>query len=67
AFLTASSPSFSFELKAKKILTWLRSAVRNASGYIRKVLSKTLNWRKIPELHFYIDKLKKKHLKLIRY
>ncbi len=35
-------------------------AVRNASGYIRKVLSKTLNWRKIPELHFYIDEVEKK-------
>ncbi|MEI7038830.1 30S ribosome-binding factor RbfA [Mycoplasmopsis bovis] len=35
-------------------------AVRNASGYIRKVLSKTLNWKKIPELHFYIDEVEKK-------
>ncbi|MCE6061908.1 30S ribosome-binding factor RbfA [Mycoplasmopsis agalactiae] len=35
-------------------------AVKNALGYIRKMLSKTLNWRKIPELHFYIDEVEKK-------
>ncbi|CAL59429.1 Ribosome-binding factor A [Mycoplasmopsis agalactiae] len=35
-------------------------AVKNASGYIRKRLSKTLNWRKVPELHFYIDEVEKK-------
>lgn len=35
-------------------------AVKNASGYTRKRLSKTLNWRKVPELHFYIDEVEKK-------
>ncbi|MBZ4195206.1 30S ribosome-binding factor RbfA [Mycoplasma tauri] len=35
-------------------------AIRNASGFIRKILSKTLKWRKVPELHFYIDEVEKK-------
>ncbi|MBU4689568.1 30S ribosome-binding factor RbfA [Mycoplasma zalophidermidis] len=30
-------------------------AIRNASGFIRKSLSKNLNWRKVPEIHFELD------------
>lgn len=39
-------------------------AVQNASGYIRKALSKSLNWRKVPELHFYIDEVEKQGMKI---
>ncbi|WP_029513473.1 30S ribosome-binding factor RbfA [Mycoplasmopsis primatum] len=35
-------------------------AVQNASGFIRKSLSKLLNWRKVPELHFFLDEVEKK-------
>nr|WP_036435943.1 30S ribosome-binding factor RbfA [Mycoplasmopsis felifaucium] len=39
-------------------------AVQNASGYIRKVLSKSLTWRKVPELHFYIDEVEKQGMRI---
>ncbi|VDR42035.1 30S ribosome-binding factor RbfA [Mycoplasmopsis caviae] len=39
-------------------------ALQNASGYIRSSLSKSLNWRKVPELHFYIDEVSKKGLSI---
>ncbi|AIA29202.1 ribosome-binding factor A [Mycoplasmopsis californica] len=30
-------------------------AIRNASGYIRKSIAHSLDWRKVPELHFELD------------
>ncbi|VEU60100.1 Ribosome-binding factor A (plasmid) [Mesomycoplasma conjunctivae] len=41
-------------------------ALQNASGYIRTILAKSLNWRKVPELHFYIDEVSKKCLSIDR-
>ncbi|VEU75684.1 Ribosome-binding factor A [Mycoplasmopsis maculosa] len=41
-------------------------ALKNASGYIRKILSKSLNWRKVPEIHFYIDEVEKEGQKINR-
>ncbi|QBF34398.1 30S ribosome-binding factor RbfA [Mycoplasmopsis phocirhinis] len=32
-------------------------AIKNATGYIRKVLSSSLNWRKIPQIHFELDRV----------
>ncbi|TQC51543.1 30S ribosome-binding factor RbfA [Mycoplasmopsis mucosicanis] len=30
-------------------------AIRNAAGFIRKTLAHSLNWRKVPEIHFELD------------
>ncbi|WP_027120535.1 30S ribosome-binding factor RbfA [Mycoplasmopsis lipofaciens] len=30
-------------------------ALCNAAGFVKKMLSKSLNWRKVPEIHFYLD------------
>lgn len=30
-------------------------AIRNAAGFIRKMLAHSLDWRKVPELHFELD------------
>ncbi|RIV16853.1 30S ribosome-binding factor RbfA [Mycoplasmopsis gallopavonis] len=32
-------------------------ALNNSSGYVRKVLAKSLNWRKVPEVHFLLDEV----------
>ncbi|AKF41166.1 ribosome-binding factor A [Mycoplasmopsis canis] len=32
-------------------------ALNNASSYVRKVLAKSLDWRKVPEVRFYIDEV----------
>ncbi|WP_029905487.1 30S ribosome-binding factor RbfA [Mycoplasmopsis opalescens] len=32
-------------------------ALKNASGFIRSRLANKLNWRKIPELHFFLDEV----------
>ncbi|SJZ41193.1 30S ribosome-binding factor RbfA [Mycoplasmopsis verecunda] len=34
-------------------------ALNNASGYVRKILSKSLDWRKVPNVHFYLDEVSK--------
>ncbi|MFV8499926.1 30S ribosome-binding factor RbfA [Mycoplasma sp. VS424B] len=34
-------------------------ALNNASGYVRKVLSQSLDWRKVPSVHFYLDEVSK--------
>ncbi|WLP85915.1 30S ribosome-binding factor RbfA [Mycoplasma seminis] len=39
-------------------------ALNNASGYVRKVLSKSLNWRKVPNVHFYLDTVSKNGQKI---
>ncbi|WP_029608601.1 30S ribosome-binding factor RbfA [Mycoplasma simbae] len=30
-------------------------AIRNAAGFVRKTLAHSLNWRKVPEIHFELD------------
>ncbi|VEU70714.1 30S ribosome-binding factor RbfA [Mycoplasmopsis glycophila] len=32
-------------------------ALNNSAGYIRKILAKSLNWRKVPEVHFLLDEV----------
>ncbi|WP_036451872.1 30S ribosome-binding factor RbfA [Mycoplasma buteonis] len=32
-------------------------ALNNSAGYVRKVLAKSLNWRKVPEVHFLLDEV----------
>ncbi|WP_036464341.1 30S ribosome-binding factor RbfA [Mycoplasmopsis sturni] len=32
-------------------------ALNNASGYVRSILAKSLNWRKVPQVHFYLDEV----------
>ncbi|WP_426460966.1 30S ribosome-binding factor RbfA [Mycoplasma hafezii] len=32
-------------------------ALNNSAGYVRKILSKSLNWRKVPEVHFLLDEV----------
>ncbi|MHA0272765.1 30S ribosome-binding factor RbfA [Mycoplasma sp. 48589B] len=39
-------------------------ALNNASGYVRKVLSKSLDWRKVPSVHFYLDEVSKNGQKI---
>ncbi|QGZ97687.1 30S ribosome-binding factor RbfA [Mycoplasma sp. NEAQ87857] len=39
-------------------------ALNNASGYVRKVLSKSLNWRKVPQITFYLDEVSANGLKI---
>ncbi|MFV8470550.1 30S ribosome-binding factor RbfA [Mycoplasma sp. AA7A] len=39
-------------------------ALNNASGYVRKVLSQSLDWRKVPSVHFYLDEVSKNGQKI---
>lgn len=34
-------------------------ALNNASGFVRKLLAKSLDWRKVPEVRFYLDAVSK--------
>ncbi|QNM93910.1 30S ribosome-binding factor RbfA [Mycoplasma sp. Pen4] len=34
-------------------------ALNATSGFVRSVLSRSLNWRKVPAVHFYIDEVSK--------
>ncbi|VEU62829.1 30S ribosome-binding factor RbfA [Mycoplasmopsis bovirhinis] len=34
-------------------------ALNNASGFVRKLLAKSLDWRKVPEVRFYLDTVSK--------
>lgn len=32
-------------------------ALNSSASYVRKILSKSLNWRKVPEVRFFIDEV----------
>ncbi|WP_406613515.1 30S ribosome-binding factor RbfA [Mycoplasma corogypsi] len=39
-------------------------ALNASSGYVRKILANSLSWRKVPEIHFYLDEVSKSGLKI---
>ncbi|QCZ36628.1 30S ribosome-binding factor RbfA [Mycoplasma nasistruthionis] len=39
-------------------------ALNNAAGYVRSVFAKSVNWRKVPQIHFYLDEVSKNGLKI---
>ncbi|WP_027121327.1 30S ribosome-binding factor RbfA [Mycoplasma leonicaptivi] len=39
-------------------------ALNNASGFIRSILSKSLDWRKVPKVIFELDQVSKTGLKI---
>ncbi|MEA4134216.1 30S ribosome-binding factor RbfA [Mycoplasma sp. 2045] len=39
-------------------------ALNNAAGYVKKVLSKSLDWRKVPSVHFHLDTVSKNGYKI---
>ncbi|MGZ9762604.1 30S ribosome-binding factor RbfA [Mycoplasma sp. 394] len=45
-----------FESNTKKGLI----ALNNAAGYVRKILAKSLDWRKVPTVRFFIDDVSEK-------
>ncbi|TNK94637.1 30S ribosome-binding factor RbfA, partial [Mycoplasmopsis pullorum] len=39
-------------------------ALNNSKGYVRTVLARSLKWRKVPEIHFFLDEVSENGYKI---